>query len=349
MHIYTLDKWQHNHEFTSVDRSNETKTLRVVILTAVMMGLEIAAGLYYGSMALLADGWHMGTHAAALGISYFAYAYARRHARDPRYTFGTGKISILGGFTSAVVLLIVALLMMYEAGRRLFNPQTIQFEEAIIVAVVGLLVNLLSVRLLGSDHHQADIVARDHDHDHHAHDHEQAHAHQPEPGNAQSRKPAQGKDHNLRAAYLHVVADAMTSVLAITALLAGRFFGWVWMDALMGIVGGLVITRWAIGLLRDTGNILLDGRSDEALVRQIQETLEKDADTRLCDLHVWQVSANDAAAVISLVTHYPRPVEHYHRLIATIPALKHVTIEVHVSEDAPCIPVDAATLGIPAP
>lgn len=322
MHIYTLNKWQHNHEFTRVDMSNETKTLRVVILTAAMMGLEIAAGLYYGSMALLADGWHMGTHAAALGISLFAYAYARKHASDPRYTFGTGKISVLGGFTSAIVLQIVALLMMFEAARRLFNPQTIRFEEAIAVAVVGLLVNLISVRLLGVEHDQG-----------HAHEHEHEH----------------GRDHNMRAAYLHVLADALTSVLAIVALLAGKFFGWVWLDAIMGIVGSLVISRWAIGLLRDTGNILLDGRSDEELVEQIQTTLESDADTRLSDLHVWQVGANDAAAIISLVTHYPRPVEHYRKLIEAIPALKHVTIEVYVAEDEPCIPVDAATLGMPAP
>jgi cation diffusion facilitator family transporter len=260
MHIYTLNKWQHDHAFTQVDTSNEAKTLRVVILTAAMMGVEIAAGMYYGSMALLADGWHMGTHAAALGISLFAYAYARRHASDPRYTFGTGKISVLGGFTSAIVLQVVALLMMFEAGRRLLNPQTIRFEEAIAVAVVGLAVNLISVRMLGTDH------GHEHNHEHeHGHDHEHEHTH--------------SEDHNLRAAYLHVLADALTSVLAIIALLAGRVFGWVWLDALMGIVGSLVISRWAIGLLRDTGHILLDGSSDKELVEKIQTTLESDADT----------------------------------------------------------------------
>jgi cation diffusion facilitator family transporter len=329
MHIYTLNKWQHGHEFTRVDRSNEQKTLRVVILTAVMMGLEIAAGAAYGSMALLADGWHMGTHAAALGISLFAYAYARRHADDPRYTFGTGKISVLGGFTSAVVLQVVALLMMFEAASRLFNPQPIRFDEAILVAVLGLAVNLVSVRLLGTDHDHQDT----HDHEHlqeHGHEHAQ-------------------EDHNLRAAYLHVLADAMTSVLAIIALLAGRAFGWVWLDAVMGIVGGLVISKWAIGLLRVTGHILLDGRPDEALVSKVQTALESEADTRLCDLHVWRVSANDAAAIISLVTHYPRPVEHYRALLHGIPELKHITIEVHVCQDEPCLPVDQASVGIPAP
>lgn len=331
MHIYTLNKWQHKHDFTAVDPSNERKTQYVVILTGVMMVLEIAAGMYYGSLALLADGWHMGTHAAALGISLFAYAYARRHANNPHYTFGTGKISVLGGFTSAIVLQIVALLMMVEAFKRLLNPQTIRFEEAIVVAVVGLVVNLVSVRILGVSH----------DHDHRlAHDHDQDQEHEHE--HAQ-----EDQDHNLRAAYLHVLADALTSVLAIVALLAGKVFGWVWLDAVMGIVGGLVISRWAVGLLRQTGHILLDGRSDEKLAQQIQTTLESDADTRLCDLHVWQVGANDAAAVISLVTHYPRPVQHYRGLLHTFPALKHVTIEVHVADDEPCISVDPATLGMP--
>lgn len=333
MHIYTLNKWQHDHEFSGIDRSNEVKTLRVVILTAVMMGLEIAAGIYYGSLALLADGWHMGTHAAALGISLFAYSYARRHAGDARFTFGTGKISVLGGFTSAVVLQIVAIIMMFEAVRRLVNPQMIQFEEAIMVAIVGLIVNLVSVRMLGG-HHHVDTKESAHEHDHDAH---QGHIH------------AQNEDHNLRAAYLHVVADAMTSVLAIIALGAGRIFGWVWLDAIMGIVGGLVISRWAIGLLRSTGHILLDGRPADGLTHHIQTALESEADTRLSDLHVWQVGSSDAVAIISLVTHYPRPVEHYRKLISDIPNLKHVTIEVHTCEDEPCIPIDVSILGSPAP
>ena len=309
MHTTTLKKWQHDHEFNRTNASNETKTLRVVILTAAMMGLEIAAGAYYGSMALLADGWHMGTHAAALGISLFAYAYARKHASDPRYTFGTGKIGVLGGFSSAIVLQVVALAMMFEAASRLFNPRSIRFAEAIAVAVLGLLVNLLSVRLLGTEH-----------------EHESSHAH--------------NQDHNLRAAYMHVLADALTSVLAILALLAGRFFGWLWLDALTGILGSLVISKWAIGLLRDTGHILLDGRSDDKLVDQIKTTLESEADTRLSDLHVWQMSSHDAAAIISLVTHDPRPVEHYRTLLQNIPELKHVTIEVHKCQDAQCIPGD---------
>jgi cation diffusion facilitator family transporter len=289
-----------------------------------MMGLEIAAGTVFGSMALLADGWHMGTHAAALGITLFAYRYANRHACDPRYTFGTGKIGVLGGFSSAIVLQIVALMMMFEATRRLFSPQAIRFSEAIAVAVVGLIVNLVSVRLLGSDHH-------------HEHENVEHHA----PGEAEhEHEHHEHEDHNLKAAYLHVLADALTSVLAIIALLAGSLFGWVWLDAVMGIVGGLVISRWAIGLLRETGHILLDGQSDAELVEQIRSRLENDADTRLCDLHVWQVGANAAAAIISLVTHYPRPVEHYRDLVNSIPALKHITVEINTCQDAPCIPME---------
>ena len=312
MHTYTLHKWQHKHEFSGVNPSNELKTLSVVLLTAGMMGLEIAAGALFGSMALLADGWHMGTHAAALGITLFAYRYARKQANNPRFTFGTGKISILGGFTSAVVLQVVAILMGIEAIGRLLSPQAIRFGEAIAVAVVGLAVNLLSVRLLASNHHH--------------HTHEDG-GHQP-----------QHEDHNIKAAYLHVLADALTSVLAIIALVAGSFLGWVWLDAVMGLVGSLVISRWAFGLLRETGHILLDGQANEELVTKIRSLLEADADTRLADLHVWQVSEHNAAAIISLVTHFPRPVAHYRSLLASLPGLAHVTIEINLCEDEACLP-----------
>lgn len=311
MHIYTLNKWQHEHDFNSIDPSNERKTLSVVLLTSGMMGLEIAAGMVFGSMALLADGWHMGTHAAALGITLFAYRYARRNANNPRFTFGAGKISVLGGFISAVVLQVVAILMGIESIGRLFSPQTIRFGEAIAVAILGLAVNLASVRLLGTDHHQ------DHDEDEPDHRHD---------------------DHNLKAAYLHVLADALTSVLAIIALAAGSYLGWVWLDAVMGIVGSLVISRWAIGLLRETGQILLDGQANAALVAKVRSLLESDADTRIADLHIWQVSESRAAAIISLVTHYPRPVIHYRNLLAPLPELAHITIEINVCEDEECLP-----------
>lgn len=318
MHIHTLHKWQHNHTFAADNQANEQKTLRVVVLTAAMMTVEIAAGSAFGSMALLADGWHMGTHAAALGITFFAYRYASRHAQNPRYTFGTGKISVLGGFTSAVILQIVALLMAGESVQRLLNPQPIQFGEAISVAILGLVINLVSVRLLG-DHHE-------HDHEHGEDEVHHRHA----------------TDHNLKAAYLHVLADALTSILAIVALLFGWLWGWVWMDAAMGIVGSVLISKWAIGLLQETSHILLDGRSDDRLLNEIRSLLEGDADNRISDLHVWQVAEHASAAIISLVTHYPRPVEHYRHLLASVHELNHITIEVNVCAEPPCLPLKKA-------
>lgn len=312
MHIYNLSKWQHQHNFTTINPANERKTLNIVILTAAMMGLEIAAGAIFGSMALQADGWHMGTHAAALGITLFAYRYARKHANNPRYTFGTGKISVLGGFTSAVVLQVIAILMGIESIGRLFSPQKIHFTEAIAVAVLGLIVNLVSVRLLGGG------VQR-HDHEDETHDHHH-------------------DDHNIKAAYLHVLADALTSVLAIIALTAGSIFGWVWLDSIMGIVGGVVITRWAIGLLRETSHILLDSQVEGELSASIRSLMEADADTRVVDLHIWQISDRASAAIISLVTHYPRPIEHYRSLLDHLPVIEHVTIEVNACEGEECLP-----------
>ena len=321
MHIHTLHRWQHNHVFDADRQENERKTLRVVLLTATMMTVEILAGTVFGSMALLADGWHMGTHAAALGITLFAYRYASRHANSPRYTFGTGKISVLGGFTSAVILQVVALLIAGEAVQRLFNPQPIQFGEAISVAVIGLIINLISVRLLGEQH--------EHTHDH-VHTGTEHHHH--------------GTDHNLKAAYLHVLADALTSILAILALLAGWLWGWVWMDAVMGIIGSILISRWAIGLLKDTSHILLDGRSHEEVVQEISVLLESDADNRISDLHVWQIGEDACAAIVSLVTHYPRPVEHYRKLLEPVHELRHITIEVNVCTETPCLPIGQATI-----
>jgi cation diffusion facilitator family transporter len=315
MHTYNLARWQHPHQFTSDETENEKKTLRVVLLTGFMMVVEIAAGWAFGSMGLLADGWHMGTHAAALGIALFAYQYARKHAHNPRYTFGTGKMSVLGGFTSAVVLLLVALLMMVESVKRFWNPHDIQFNEAIFVAVIGLVVNLVSVYMLGDHHHG-------HDHDHHNHEHDQT-------------------DHNIRAAYLHVLADALTSITAILALIAGRFFGWIWLDALMGIVGGVVISRWAYGLLKETSYILLDGSTGEEIVIEIKTIIERDADNRVVDLHIWKITATDFAVIIGIVTHYPQPVDHYRSLLAEIENLKHITVEINVCEEEPCLPIES--------
>jgi cation diffusion facilitator family transporter len=308
MHLTDLQRWQHEHSFgTDQLRSSERRTRWVVALTVTMMVVEIAAGKIFGSMALLADGWHMGTHAAALGIAVFAYVYARRHAADARYTFGTGKVATLGGFGSAVGLAIVALMVVGESVNRLASPVAIHFNQAIGVAVVGLAVNLVSAFLLGGKH----------EHGHDDHDGEGATHHH---------------DHNLRAAYLHVLADALTSVLAIVALVAGKALGWTWMDPVMGIAGGLVIARWSYGLLRDTSAVLLDGEVSDARKLRIRAAIEAETDNRVADLHVWRVGPAHLAAILSVVTSNPRPPAHYKTLLASQADLVHVTVEVHPCE-----------------
>jgi len=252
MHIHTLQHWKHSHRFNVEDGRGERNTRRVILLTLSMMIIEITAGYLFGSMALLADGWHMGTHAVALGITAFAYYYARRHSDNPNYSFGTGKVSVLGGFASAVVLAVIALLMGVESIQRLISPQPIRFNEAIAVAFVGLAVNIVSAFLL-----------QEKDHHHHGHEH---------------RPTKKFRDHNLRAAYLHVLADALTSLLAIIALSTGKAFGWVWMDPLMGIVGALIISRWSYGLLVDSGRVLLDRDVNPEAVEEIRTKIEADAD-----------------------------------------------------------------------
>lgn len=318
MHIHTIEQWQHSHHFTQDDRRSERRTQIVIGLTATMMVLEISAGLLFGSMALLADGWHMATHVAALSITALAYWYARRHADNPRYSFGTGKVGVLGGFASAIALAVVALVMALESIQRFFVDVAIQFPEAIAVAVIGLVVNLVSALLLRDHHHH-----HHHDHSHHDHDHDHDHAHQ---------------DHNLRAAYLHVLADALTSLLAIIALVAGMFLGWIWLDAVMGIVGAVVITRWSWGLLRDTSTILLDSTTGAATLRAIQTAIEADADNRVADLHVWQVGQHHLAVIVSVVTHYPQPPDHYKALLHHVPDLAHVSVEVQTCTSEPCLP-----------
>lgn len=323
MHIHTLEQWQHSHDF-SVDRDQAEKNTKIVLLlTAITMIAEIVAGTIFGSMALLADGWHMATHVAAFAITVFAYQYARTHAHNPQYTFGTGKVSVLGGFTSAVALGVIALIMAIESLARFFQPQTIQFNEAIYVAFIGLVVNLASAFLLQDDH---DHSHHHHEHHHHDHDHDHDHHHH--------------KDHNLRAAYIHVLADALTSIFAIVALFAGKFLGWVWMDAFMGLVGAVVIARWAYGLVRETSSILLDGGIDKQIKLAIVNAIEDDADNRITDLHVWNVSPNHLAATIALVTHYPQPPEYYKNLVQHIPSLSHVIVEVNHCHGEPCVNLD---------
>jgi len=308
MHNDNSEKWHHDHDFHGASDHAEINTKKVVWLTLAMMIGEIAAGLAFGSMALLADGWHMGTHAAALGITLFAYSYARKHARNREFSFGTGKVGLLGGYTSAIILGVVALLMAIESGRRLLSPEPILFDQAIGVAILGLLVNIISAFMLkGHHHHGHDQMRHDNGHEHHHH-----------------------HDHNLRAAYLHVLADALTSVLAIIALLAGKALGWIWLDPVMGIVGAVIISRWAIGLSRETAAILLDRLSDEQTRAKIVAAIEAEADTMVADLHVWRLNSNQLSAIISIVTHEPKSPEHYKALIANLARLDHVTVEVQL-------------------
>lgn len=308
MHCDSLAPWQKRHSFLAERHGkNARRTMAVLILTAVMMVAEIVAGTVYGSMALLADGWHMGSHAAALGVAVFAYAYARRHADNSLYTFGTGKVGDLAAFASALLLLMIAGLMAYESVARLIAPVAIAYTEAILVAAVGLAVNLVSAVMLKDDHsHGHDD---DHDHAHHHH------------------------DHNMRAAYIHVLTDALTSVLAIGALLAGLLWDLVWMDAVVGIVGAGIITHWAWGLLRSTGRILLDAAPDTNITAAVRNAIEAEADNRIADLHIWRVGPGHLAAVLTVVTHHARAPAHYKKLLADIPCLSHVTIEVELCCD----------------
>lgn len=305
----------HNHE------RNERRTWLVIALTTVMMIVEIAAGTIYGSMALVADGWHMSTHAAAMLIAALAYLFARKNARNPRFTFGTGKVGDLAAFGSAIVLALVALLIGWESAVRLANPVPISFQQAIFVAVIGLIVNLVSAWLLHDDpnhhHHGHGGHMQDHDHDHY-HDHNHAHSHH-----------HHAKDQNLRAAYLHVLADALTSVLAIVALIAGSLYGWIWLDPLMGIVGALVIAKWSWGLMRDTGATMLDYRGpDDPFQKRIRQVVAAEGD-HIADLHVWQLGPGHHAAIVSVVTEGSRDTAIYRARLIKAAGLSHVTVEVN--------------------
>lgn len=291
---------KHHHNFSEHNHHGERRTVYVLLLTLVTMVIEITAGTVYGSMALLADGWHMGTHAAAFCITLFAYRYARKHRDSTRFSFGTGKVSVLGGYTSAIALGIVALLMFVESVNRLFNPQTIQFNEAILVAIVGLVVNLVSMLLLGDHHHDHD---HSHEHDHHHH------------------------DHNLRAAYLHVLADTLTSLLAIIALCFGKYFGWNWLDAIIGMVGAVVIGKWTFNLLAQTSPILLDENIDEAYCQRIRDTLSPYGD--ITDLHIWKITGHHYSAAITIESHSDCSVVDYKKKLAEFDKIKHLTLEVH--------------------
>ncbi|MPZ39108.1 MAG: CDF family Co(II)/Ni(II) efflux transporter DmeF [Rhizobiales bacterium] len=300
MHAHSIDRWQHHHAFLGARHDRHARrTWFVVVLTAVMMVVEIVGGTLFGSMALVADGWHMSTHAAALSIAGFAYWFARRHAHDPRFSFGTGKLGELAGFASAIILGLVALFIGYESVQRLLAPVAISFNEAIAIAVVGLAVNLLSAFLLREDDH----------HEHHGHHHDH-------------------HDTNLRAAYLHVLADALTSILAIVGLLSARFYGWVWMDPIVGLVGAIVIAWWSVGLIRTAGATLLDMAPDPALSSHVREKLEIDHD-RVSDLHIWRVGPGHFSLLASIVSDAPQDPSIYKARLKEVAGLSHVTVEVH--------------------
>jgi cation diffusion facilitator family transporter len=296
--------WQHDHVFgQDKKKAGERRTLLVVLLTAVMMVVELIAGIAYGSMALLADGLHMASHTAALGIALFAYIYSRKHSSNALFSFGTGKVNSLAGFGSAVLLAGFALVMVSESTDRLINPVAIVFDQALIVAVIGLIVNVVSAWLLiGTPH--------DHDHDH-GHGHEHHH------------------DHNLRAAYLHVIADALTSILAIGALLAGKFFGANWLDPMMGLVGAALIARWSYGLLKDSGRVLLDHQATRDVTDKVREAILASTAEQIVDLHVWSIGHRIFAANITIVSDNPQSPEYYRSQLPDKLGIVHLTVEVH--------------------
>lgn len=336
MHAHSIEELRHEHVFLGEDHvRNERKTWAVIILCGAMMAAEIVGGMLFGSMALIADGLHMSTHAAALLIAALAYSYARRHARDDRFAFGTGKLGDLAAFTSAIVLAMIAILIGYESVGRLMHPTVIAFGEAIPIAALGLGVNLLSAWLLrnephghdhhGSDHHGHDDHDHDPHHDHHGsgaapHGHDDDHAHD-------HHAHHHDRDLNLRAAYVHVLADAVVSVLAVAGLLAGQQLGWVWMDPLMGIAGALVIANWSWGLVRAAGAVLLDMSPDRKLAAAIRSRLETGHD-RVTDLHLWRVGPGHNAAVVALVSDHPEAPDRYRAKLAGMAQLSHVTVEV---------------------
>ena len=311
-------QWQHSHDYFYASGENESRTNKVMLLTAVTMVAEIAAGTIFGSMALLADGWHMGTHVAAFAITLFAYRYQRKNINNPDFTFGPGKITVLGGFASAIALAVVALMMAVESIARFFAPTEIAYGQSILVACIGLAVNIISAVILHGDHSHG----HSHGHDHHHHDHDHDHHHH---------------DHNLKAAYFHVLADALTSVLAIIALIFGSWFGWWMLDPLMGIVGAGVILVWAKGLIKESSSILLDADIDGKVRVEITQILEQEDDVEISDLHVWKVGPNHLAAIVSLITHSGTSVAEFRHKLADIDHLEHLTVEVVYCREEECL------------
>ena len=328
MAIHDLSGWQHSHAYDPGNQRAERRTWLVVAITAATMVAEIVAGFITGSMALLADGWHMSTHVVALSIAGTAYWLARRWSRDERFAFGTWKIEVLGAFSSALLLGVVAIAMVVESVIRLVTPAQINFVPALWVAGIGLVVNLASALVLGHGHeaHGHDDHGHEHGHDDHGHDHDHGHGH----------GRARHDDLNLKSAYIHVLADAFTSVLAIVALAAGLWLGWSWMDPAMGIVGAAVILWWAKGLLADSARVLLDREMDSPVVAQIRKAIESDGDTEIADLHVWRVGRSSHAAVVTVVADNPQPPDAYRSRLAGIASLMHVSVEVNRCPHGDC-------------
>lgn len=303
MHTESIEPWTHDHTFGQDKlQPGERRTLVVIFITSAMMLVEVCAGFILGSMALLADGLHMASHASALAISAFAYRYTRKHASDLRFNFGTGKVNFLAAFASAVLLVVFALIMGSESIKRLFMPVHIVFNQAIFVAILGFTINAISLAVL-----------RDHHHDHND-KHKSDHSH---------------RDHNLWSAYLHVLADALTSLLAIFALIAGKYLGWIWMDPLMGLIGTILVSRWSFGLIRSSSKVLLDMRASEDLYKAIRDSIERNGDNRISDLHVWTIGPGIFAASIAVVTSDPKESDYYRKLLPSVLNLEHVSIAVH--------------------
>ncbi|MGI2107152.1 CDF family Co(II)/Ni(II) efflux transporter DmeF [Shewanella frigidimarina] len=370
------EKYIHQHNFTSVNEQNVKRTWYVLVITVITMAVEVIAGTIYGSMALLADGWHMGTHAAAFCITLFTYSYAKKHANSDKFSFGVGKVGVLGGYTSAIALAIVAIIMLVESLHRLWSPIEIQFNQSILVAIIGLVVNIASMFILGHEHHGHDHGDHKHhshkhddhkhhshehddhklhnhehdDHEHHSHEHDdherhshehdghkhhshehddhKLHSHEHDDHKHHSHEHHSGNDHNLKAAYFHVLADALTSVLAICALLVGKFLGWYWLDPIMGIVGAVVITKWALGLMKQTSPILLDENIDEDYQLDIVNTID-DEQTKVTDIHIWRISADHYSASIAICTTTDASVESFKHSLNKFDKLSHLTIEVN--------------------